>query len=73
VWWEGVEEGPDALPCCFDGSLCGFAEDQLELGKDLFDRIEIGRPNPANRLNQNSLSLEIPNRFSAAVSDSRGS
>ena len=41
--WEGVEEGADALPCGVDGSLGGFAQQQLELGEDLFDRIEVGR------------------------------
>jgi len=31
------------LPGCVDGSLSGFAEEQLELGEDLLDRVQIGR------------------------------
>ncbi len=41
MWREGIEEGPDALRCCFDGSLCGFSEQVFQLGEDLFDRIEV--------------------------------
>jgi len=41
VWREGIEQGTDALPRCFDGSLCGFSEQVLELGEDLLDRIEV--------------------------------
>jgi len=43
MWREGVEEGADALPCVFDGALGGFSEQQLELGEDLLDRVEVGR------------------------------
>ncbi len=39
--WEVREEGSEALPCCLYGALCGFAQEQLELGEDLFDRIEV--------------------------------
>ena len=39
--WEGAEERSDALPCCFYGSLGGFSQEQLELGEDLFDWIEV--------------------------------
>jgi len=39
---EGVAQGSDAPPCGFDGSLCGFAQEVLELGADLLDQIEIG-------------------------------
>jgi len=37
-----LEEGPDPLPCCLDGSLVGFSEQRLELGEHLLDRVEIG-------------------------------
>ena len=43
MWREGVEERTDALPCCFDGSFGSFSQEQLELGKDLFDRVQVGR------------------------------
>ncbi len=39
---EGVEQCADALPCGVDGALCGFAQEQLELGEDLLDRVEVG-------------------------------
>jgi len=38
---EGVEQGADALPCCFVRSLGGLTEHVLELGKDLLDRVEV--------------------------------
>ena len=38
---EGVEQRADALPRRFDGSFGGFAEQVLELGEDLLDRVEI--------------------------------
>ena len=40
--WEGAEERSDALPCFLYGSLGGFSQEQLELGEDLFDGIEVG-------------------------------
>lgn len=30
------------MPCCLDGPFGGFAQEQLELGEDLFDRVEVG-------------------------------
>jgi hypothetical protein len=39
---EGIEEGSDAFPGCFDGSFVGLSEQCFELGKDLFDGVEIG-------------------------------
>lgn len=39
---EGIEQRADAPPCGFDGALCGFAQQMLKLGDELFDRIEIG-------------------------------
>lgn len=38
---EGIEQGTDAPPCCFDGSFCGFSEQVFQLGEDLLDRIEV--------------------------------
>jgi hypothetical protein len=38
---EGIKLRSDALPSGFDGSLGGLAQEQLELGEHLFDRIEI--------------------------------
>lgn len=38
---EGIEQGTDAPPCCFDGSFCGFSEQVFQFGEDLLDRIEI--------------------------------
>ena len=43
LWRDVVEQGADAPPCGLDGSLVGLAEQRLELGEDLFDRIEVGR------------------------------
>lgn len=43
MWWEGVEECSDALPCRLDGPFGGFAQEELELGEHLFNRIEVGR------------------------------
>lgn len=33
----------DAFPCCLDGALGGFSQEQFEFCKDLLDGIEIGR------------------------------
>ena len=41
MWREGVEQVSDALPCGLHGSFSGFAQEELEFGEDLFDRIEI--------------------------------
>ena len=38
---EVLEQGTDAPPCGFDGSLVGLSEQCLELGEGLFDRIEV--------------------------------
>ena len=38
---EGIEQGTDAPPRCFDGSFCGFPEQVFQLGEDLLDRIEV--------------------------------
>ncbi len=43
VWSEVVEQGADAAPGGFDGPLVGLAEQSLELGEDLLDRVEVGR------------------------------
>ena len=43
MWREGVEQDADALPCGFEGSLGGFAQEQFELGEDLFDGVQVGR------------------------------
>jgi hypothetical protein len=43
VWREGIEQFADTLPCCFDGSLGGFSQEQFELGEHLFDRVQVGR------------------------------
>jgi hypothetical protein len=37
-----LEESSDALPCCGDGSLCGFSHEVLELCEHLLDRVEVG-------------------------------
>jgi len=42
MWGEGIKQGADALPCRLDGSLGGFAQEQLELGEDLLDRMRSG-------------------------------
>ena len=39
---EAVEQGSNASPCGLGGSLCGFAHEVFELGKDLFDGVQIG-------------------------------
>ena len=43
MWCEALEKLSDALPCVLDGTFFGFAQEPLQLGEDLFDRIEIGR------------------------------
>jgi len=40
---EAVEQAADALPGGIEGALLGLAQQGLELGEDLLDRIEIGR------------------------------
>ena len=40
--FEGVQERADACPCGLNGSLGGFSKQELELGEDLLDRIEVG-------------------------------
>jgi hypothetical protein len=37
-----IKEFADAPPGGVDGSLRGFAEQRLELGEDLLDRVEVG-------------------------------
>ncbi len=39
---EKVEEFADFSPCCLDVAWLGIAQEMSELGKDLFDRIEVG-------------------------------
>ena len=36
-----VEEFTDPPPCGFDGSFLGFSQEQLELGEDLLDGVEV--------------------------------
>ena len=43
MWWEGIEERADALPCCLDGSFLGLSQQQFQFGEDLLNRIKIGR------------------------------
>ena len=38
-----MEQGADAPPDRFDGSLFGFTEERFEFGEHLFDWVEIGR------------------------------
>jgi hypothetical protein len=38
---EALEQGADALPGCFDAAFYGLAQQGLELGEDLLDRIEV--------------------------------
>ena len=40
---EGVEQLADRSDDSFDGARCGVARQVLELGEDLFDRVQIGR------------------------------
>ncbi len=39
---EEIEQVADASPDGLDGAFVGFAELALELGEDLFDRVQIG-------------------------------
>jgi hypothetical protein len=39
---EGAEDGADPVPKCADGSLGGFAQDDLELGEGVLDRMKSG-------------------------------
>ncbi len=39
---EVLEQGSDAFPCLFDGSLCGFSQQRFQFGEHLLDGIEIG-------------------------------
>ena len=42
LWWEAIEELADCGPEGVNGASGGASEEFLELGEDLFDRIEIG-------------------------------
>ena len=39
---EALEQRADAFPGCLDAAFCGLAQQCLELGEDLLDRIELG-------------------------------
>ena len=41
VWFEGVEQLANFVPESGNGSLCGFAQERLELGEEQLDGIEI--------------------------------
>lgn len=43
VWGEGAEERADLVPQCIDGARGGFAQQCLELGEELFDRVQVRR------------------------------
>jgi hypothetical protein len=43
LWHEGFERLTDCGPDRLDGSRGGFAQQVLELGEDLLDRVQIGR------------------------------
>ena len=40
---EVVEEVADAAPEGVDGALCGLAQERLQFGEDLLDRVEVRR------------------------------
>ena len=40
---ECVEHGSDFAPCSFSSSLRRFAQQMLELGKYVLDRVQVGR------------------------------
>jgi len=42
VWCEALEELSDASPRILDGAFLSFAQESLQLGEDLLDRIEVG-------------------------------
>jgi hypothetical protein len=42
LWGESLQECTYSFPGGFDGAFGGFAQQGFELGKDLFDWIEIG-------------------------------
>ncbi len=42
IWLEAIEQGSDAPPGGFDGSLVGFSDEGLELGEHHLDGIEVG-------------------------------
>src|SRR6202140_4784328 len=41
VWFEGGEQLANFVPESGNGSLCGFAQERLELGEEQLDGIEI--------------------------------
>ena len=43
VWLDCFDQSADVLPCVLDGSLLRVAHPVFDLGKGLFDRIEIWR------------------------------
>jgi len=43
VGCEALEELADASPCMLDGAFLGFAQEPLQLGEDLLDRVEVRR------------------------------
>jgi hypothetical protein len=38
---EGLQQSADAHPCGFDSSFGRLAQEGLELGEDLLDRVEV--------------------------------
>jgi hypothetical protein len=43
VWRDGGEEAADSRPQLILRARCGLAQQRLELGKELLDRVEVGR------------------------------
>lgn len=43
IGFEGWQHCADRFPDIFDGTLLSLAQHRLELGENLFDRIEVGR------------------------------
>jgi hypothetical protein len=41
-WLEAIEQRSNSFPNAFDGTLLSLSEQRFKLGKDLFDRVQIG-------------------------------
>ncbi len=39
VWWEALEEFSNASPRILNGTFLSFAQEGLQLGEDLLDRV----------------------------------
>src|SRR3712207_7901441 len=54
---EGLDELPDQAPQALDGSLGRLAQERLELGKGVLDRVEVRADRKSTRLNSSHANI----------------